>query len=377
RDGSTYVRQELTLRPAGSDLLVKEIVLFDQLVLNAQTDGTADGSPVVADDFFFGYEHPMAQNTVGSNNVVQCSFVRHAILKDGETLTQSCVIGVAPAGQLRRSFLAYIERERAHPYRPFLHYNSWYDIAWAGRKYNESEGLEVINQIGRELVEKRNVKLDSFLLDDGWDDNRTLWKFNSGFPNGFTPLNGAAAKSGAGIGVWLSPSGGYNDAKEQRLKYGSGQGFETNANGFSLAGPKYYRRFHDICLAMVQKYGINQFKFDGLAAGAKASENGLTRDGDAMMRLIADLRDANPGIYINQTTGTWPSPFWLLYVDSTWRGGDDHCFLGKGSWCQQWMTYRDAQTYQNVVEPAPLYPLSSLMLHGIIYATNAIHLCGL
>ena len=72
---------------------------------------------------------------------------------------------------------------------------------------------------------------------------------------------------------------------------------------------------------MVQKYGVNQFKFDGLAAGAKANENGLTRDGDAMLRLVEDLRAAKPDIYINQTTGTWPSPFWLLYVDSTWRGG--------------------------------------------------------
>ena len=41
------------------------------------------------------------------------------------------------------------------------------------------------------------------------------------------------------------------------------------------------------------------------------------------------------------------------------------------------MTYRDAQTYANVVKSAPLYPLNSLMLHGIIYATNAIHLNGM
>jgi hypothetical protein len=376
RDGSAYVREELALRATGKDVPVGKIILQDEEVPGAKTIGTVDGSPVVAGDFFFGYEHPMAQNLVDSSNVMQCSFVRNAILKDGETLTQSCVIGVAPAGQLRRGFLAYIERERAHPYRPFLHYNSWYDIAWAGRKYNESEGLDVINRIGQELVKKRDVQMDSFLLDDGWDDNRTLWKFNSGFPNGFTPLKRATAKYDAGIGVWVSPFGGYNEAKEQRLKYGSGQGFETNANGFSLAGPKYYQRFHNICLVMVQKYGVNQFKFDGLAAGARASESGLTRDGDAMMRLIADLRAAKPDIYINQTIGTWPSPFWLLYVDSTWRGGADHDFQGKGSWCQQWLTYRDAQTYQNVVEQAPLYPLNSLMLHGIIYATNAIHLCG-
>ena len=377
REDSTYVRQEVTLRPAGCDLLVKEIVLFDQSVPGAQTDGTADGSPVVAGNFFFGYEHPMAQNTVDSNNVVQCRFVRDAILKDGETLTQSCVMGIVPAGQLRRGFLAYIERERAHPYRPFLHYNSWFDIAWDTRKYNESECLDAINRIGQELVKKREVEMNSFLFDDGWDDNRTLWGFNRGFPNGFTPLKKAATKYDAGIGVWVSPFGGYNDAKAQRLEHGSWQGFETNANGFSLAGLKYYQRFHDICVEMIQKYGVNQFKIDGLAAGAKASESGLIRDGDAMMRLIADLRDAKPDVYINQTTGTWPSPFWLLYVDSTWRGGADHDFQGKGSWCQQWMTYRDAQTYHNVVQRAPLYPLNSLMLHGIIYATNAIHLNSL
>ncbi|MFR4222773.1 MAG: hypothetical protein ACLT38_03215, partial [Akkermansia sp.] len=31
-------------------------------------------------------------------------------------------------GQKRRSFLAYMERERVMPYRPFIHYNSWYEL---------------------------------------------------------------------------------------------------------------------------------------------------------------------------------------------------------------------------------------------------------
>ena len=41
------------------------------------------------------------------------------------------------------------------------------------------------------------------------------------------------------------------------------------------------------------------------------------------------------------------------------------------------MTYRDAQTHDNVVKVAPLYPLNSLMLHGIIYAKNASHLTAM
>jgi hypothetical protein len=138
-----------------------------------------------------------------------------------------------------------------------------------------------------------------------------------------------------------------------------------------MSGPNYYRRFHDICVEMIEKYGINEFKFDGLAAGARANEAGLTRDGDAMLRLIGQLRTIEPDLYISQTVGTWPSPFWLLFVDSTWRGGDDHNFYGKGSMRQQWITYRDMITYSNVVLRAPLYPLNSIMVHGIIYGKQA------
>jgi hypothetical protein len=377
REGSSYMRQELTLRASGGDVGIKEIVLFEQKLAGAKTMGTVSGSPVVAGTVFCGYEHPMSQNTVEGDDVVRCSLARNAVLKDGETLKQRLVLGVMPSGQIRRGFLAYIERERAHPYRPFLHYNSWYDIAWDNRKFNEAESLNAIKQFGRHLVRERGVRMDSFLFDDGWDDNKTLWKFHVGFPNGFTPLKAAAAKYHAGIGVWLSPFGGYADAREQRLKYGSQLGYETNASGFSLAGPKYYQLFRQICLEMIQKYGVNQFKFDGLAAGARASRAGLTRDGDAMLQLLADLRAAEPNLYINQTTGTWPSPFWLLEADSTWRGGADHDFQGQGSWCQQWITYRDAHVYQNVVQAAPLYPLNALMLHGVLYATNAFHLAAM
>jgi hypothetical protein len=372
REGSSYVRQELTLQAVGKDVLVREIVLFEQKVPDAKTLGTVDGSPVVAGNFFFGYEHPMARNAVDQDQLVRCSFTRNAVLKEGESLTQSCVTGIVPRGQLRRGFLEYVERERAHPYRPFLHYNSWFDIAWDKQKFNETQSLDAMAWFGRELIKKRGVRMESFLFDDGWDDNKTLWKFHSGFPNGFKPLKQAAADLQApGIAVWVSPFGGYDAAKLQRLEYGRQQGFETNASGFSLSGPKYYQRFHDVCMTMLNEYGINQFKFDGLAAGANANGNNTIRDGDAMLRLIADLRRAKPDLYISQTVGTWPSPFWLLYVDSTWRGGADHAFAGKGSTRQQWITYRDQLTYQNVVQRGPLYPLNSLMLHGVIYAVNA------
>lgn len=367
RRNSTYLREELVLH-ATAAVLIHQIVLFDVRVAGAHTEGDVSGSPVVAGNVFLGYEQPLAQNTV-VNGVVRCAYVRDAVLKPHEALQQSLVLGVVQRGQLRRDFLAYIERERAHPYRPFLQYNSWYDI----HSYTEQQAVHSIQRIGDELTVKRGVRLASYLFDDGWDDHKTLWHFSSRLPHGFTPLEQAAHRYHSAIVVWISPFGGYGGAKRARLMYALAHGFETDGDmnspqggGFSLAGPKYYQRFHDICVQMIRNYGVNQFKFDGLAAGSRNGPDGLTRDRDAMLRLIGQLRALEPNLYINQTVGTWPSPFWLRYVDSTWRGGNDHSFYGAGDQRQRWITYRDMITYRNVVQRGPLYPLNSIMLHGII-----------
>src|SRR6201999_4608065 len=91
----------------------------------------------------------------------------------------------------------------------------------------------------------------------------------------------------------------------------------------------------------------------------------------AAIHLIGRLRQEKPDIYINMTSGTSPSPFWLRYADSIWRGGEDHSFAGVGTERQRWITYRDGHTYQGIVQKGPLFPLSSLMLHGILYAKQA------
>jgi len=370
RDGSHYVRQEIILKAATQDLPVAEITLIDVALPDAKVVGTAQGSPVVAGGFFLGLEHPMSQSKIAEGHA-RCTLSRTVPLKAGTSFSCSSVIGVTRPTQLRRDFLAYVERERAHPYRTFLHYNSWYDLGF-GDKYNEEGSLDVINTFGRELVQKRGVVLSSFLFDDGWDDPHTLWGFHAGFPNGFLPLKEAAAKYGAAPGAWLSPWGGYSEAKNQRLQFGKQQGYETNQNGFALSGPIYFRRFREVCLEMIQKYGVNQFKFDGTGrATGTVPGSEFGSDFEAAIQLIHDLRTAKPELYVNLTTGTWPSPFWLQYADSIWRSGSDHSFAGVGSDRQKWITYRDAQTYRNIVVGGPLYPINSLMLHGLIYARSA------
>ena len=370
RDGSHYFRQEVTLTALRSDLPVTKITLIDLNVPGAQVTGTAKGSPATSAKWFFGFEHPLSESSV-ENGRVLCSLERQLPLAPGRTAAYSSGIGVSETGQLRRDFLRYIERERAHPYRTFLHYNSWYDLGYF-TPYDQAGALDVINAFGAELHAKRGVTLDSFLFDDGWDNHKSLWSFNSGFPRGFAPVKQAAAKYVAAPGIWLSPWGGYDGPRKERLEYGKQQGYEENSGGFVLSGPRYFERFHAVCLEMIRRYGVNQFKFDGTGnASTVYPGSKFNSDFDAMISLIGDLRRAKPDLYVNLTTGTYPSPFWLRYADSIWRGGDDHSFAGVGSHRQQWITYRDAATYEHVVRAGPLYPLNSLMLHGLIYARDA------
>jgi hypothetical protein len=322
--------------------------------------GLVPGCPLTVGNFFFAYEHPDTTSTVsGSDASIGLTF--NLVLQPGQPVLQSSAVGVVSEGQMRRGFLYYVERERAHPYRPFLHYNAWYDICWSNRKITEAECLDVIDQFGRELIQKRGVKLDAFVWDDGWDDPQTLWRpVQRNFPNGFNKVLAAARARQSTLGFWLSPFGGYGEPKQARITMGKEAGFETGAEGFSLAGPKYYGRFLETCSKFISENGASFFKFDGLARSVSETE--------AMLALTRALRSQSPDLFISITTGTWPSPFWLWYGDSTWRGGGDMGFFGAGSKREQWITYRDMETYRNVVKSSPLYPLNSLMTQGFAHA---------
>lgn len=368
RDGANYAVQEILIADEAVRKQIATVILVDTPLQDAVAVGEVDGSPIQAKGIFVAAEDPLARNVIQDGKVT-CS-VRCDASAGNSDWRASAAIGVVPLDQQRRGFLNYVERERARPYRLFVHYNSWWDIAWGDRKMNEAECLDVIRSFGESLTRQRGASLDSFCFDDGWDDNRTLWKFHSGFPKGFTPLRDAARACQSGLGVWLSPWGGYGQAKDERMQYGKSQGFETNENGFSLAGPVYYARYRDACLGMIRDYDCNYFKFDGIARGVGSAGAGdqFAPDVAALLRLIRDLRAARPDVFVNITTGTWPSPYWLWHGDSIWRNGDDVGFFGEGSVRERSITYRDMTTYRMIARRAPWYPLNSLMICSVVYA---------
>lgn len=372
KDNSNYIRQVFDFHGLTDSLKIGRLKLIKfPAETGIEPSGVVDGSPMVSGNFFFAFESPISKSEIKDGWIN--SYIERE--KPAPDLTASTVWGAAPKGQLRRGFLSYLEKERAVPYRQMLHYNSWYDLSWADRKLTEAGCLDRIQTFSDSLTIKRHVNLNAFLFDDGWDDNQTLWQISKkDFPAGFENMKALAARHNASLGVWMSPWGGYDQAKEQRLEYGRKQNppFETNSHGFSLSGPVYSSRFKEVAANFVTKYGISMFKFDGVGVGDHSAGSTLEyqTDMESLLNMVSNLRTVKPDLYFSLTVGTWPSPFWLKYGDVIWRNGWDTGTEGQGDARQQWINYRDAEVYKNIIQRAPLYPISSLMYHGICIADN-------
>ena len=365
RDGSSYVRQMIDLASPDVTARLSGVEFSDLHLPDLATIGRSPGCPVAGSGFFAGVEMPGAQNAVGLAGA-RIGFACQLAVSPEQSCHFGSVMGVAPEGQLRRAFLYYLERERARPSQPFLHYNCWYDLGYG---VSEKGLLEVVTRFNEELVIKRGVPVLSYLADDGWDDPRQgLWVENQRkFPDGFAGLKSKMEKAGAHLGVWISPLGGYGGDKERRA-HARNLGLIPATAEFDLSHPAYKKWFQARCLQLMREGGVNAFKWD------RAGE-GVNPHFMALLEIAPQLRKENPELFINVTVGTWPSPFWLNHVDSTWRNGSsDVGWTGPGSAPQhakynreKWLTYRDGYCRHFFAEMSPLYPLNSVMHHGIVH----------
>lgn len=312
---------------------------------------------------------------------------RNTTLKKGTTWEVSSVVGLVAPGQQRRSFLAYSERERAVPWRPFTLYNSWYELnidrnnavgnngVYNASDPNNTNGnysgnmtsdqcVNVMNQWKTKFYDVYGKAPYAFVWDDGWDAYGT-WTFNSNFPNGFTPEDNLAKQMGVGIGAWLGPVGGYGASGNHRRNYWNGRG------GMQLSNAEYYKYFVSCCTNMINKYDFRFFKFDGISAqgtafGPDKGDTGI-ENAEGIISIERDVRKSRPDIFFNTTVGTWASPFWFHYSDAVWRQDADCSKIGgTGTDREQWITYRDYMVYKIFIQGSPLCPINTLMTHGFI-----------
>lgn len=381
RNGSHYLRTEMDIQ-AAKDLPMKGIVAMNYLVAKnsaytaPEVVGNTRGAILASNHIFAGLETPMGLNSCkdeGNVTHIEGLWRRNTTLKAGKTWNISSVVGLVAPKQLRRSFLAYSERERAVAWRPYPVYISWYELnidrnnaqapSYKGNMTVE-QCADVVSHWKTHFYDKYQMAPKAFVWDDGWDQYGT-WTFNPNFPNGFDEPANEAKKMGTGIGAWLGPVGGYGQSGEYRRAYWRSKG------GMQLSNEDYYNFFIRCCTNMIDRYDFRFFKFDGISAQASAigPDEGTRgeENAEAIISIERAVRQKRPDIFLNTTVGTWASPFWFHFTDAVWRQEGDYGEAGdQGTDRERWITYRDRLVYQNFIQRSPVCPINTLMTHGFI-----------
>ena len=381
RNGSHYLRTEMDIQ-AAKDLPMKGIVAMNYLVAKnsaytaPEVVGNTRGAILASNHIFAGLETPMGLNSCkdeGNATHIEGLWRRNTTLKAGKTWNISSVVGLVAPKQLRCSFLAYSERERAVAWRPYPVYISWYELnidrnnaqapSYKGNMTVE-QCADVVSHWKTHFYDKYQMAPKAFVWDDGWDQYGT-WTFNPNFPNGFDEPANEAKKMGTGIGAWLGPVGGYGQSGEYRRAYWRSKG------GMQLSNEDYYNFFIRCCTNMIDRYDFRFFKFDGISAQASAigPDEGTRgeENAEAIISIERAVRQKRPDIFLNTTVGTWASPFWFHFTDAVWRQEGDYGEAGdQGTDRERWITYRDRLVYQNFIQRSPVCPINTLMTHGFI-----------
>lgn len=350
------------------------------------------GQPIfVGGSLFTGLEYPAAHNEAKDNPRAKPPEPRFSValwhlpgreLTDRFLESKPAVLGVAKPGAVEQAFAAYLDKIRTAP-RTHVHYNSWYDIRQ--NKMSTEVFLETFAGFKKELCDKRGVRMDSFVPDDGWQDRSSIWEVNAQlFPRGLGELAAGLKAGGSSLGLWHPLT-----AVEGNLvmSWCREQGYETNKAGthLCLSAPKHNAKLREVMTRHVREYGLTYLKHDFNSFGCDGEghghlprpDYGTEANVDAYIEMLKLLKQTNPKIFLNCTGGMWLSPWWLMYCDTVWRGASDtgyetsHPFVDRRS---QAISYVDGVLYDNFHKHRYQFPISALMVHGIVY--GQLHMLG-
>ncbi len=354
------------------------------------------GQPVALENAaggcFFGLEYPASQNSAQqTNNVIRIS----CSVEVGQKITGKpiksgwAVIALTPSQLEKLWFSKYLERIRIMPLRPYTLYNSWYDLRsgelpgiQAPHVMNEKNILRIIDLIRKNFAEKNNIHLDAFVLDDGWDIHQSDWQLNkNNFPRGLQPIQKKLNVLNTKLGIWFGPVGGY-DFRNERIDWMGTHGYEVvgkdvgnNYRMLCLAGKRYSQLFKKRTTQFVNKDGVRFFKWDGIQFSCSEPDHGhpigiYSRRAvlDTLIALTKAVRAKHPDVFLNITSGTWLSPWWVQYANQIWMSGGDYGYSDVPSVSRRdaAMTYRDIVLYQDFRVNDFWMPIANLMTHGII-----------
>ena len=379
------------------------------------------GQPIYIQGMFFGCEFPVADTQI----VDGVGYMRYytgktferfeadnQLTTDGKYVTWQTVAGAARSTEqevIQADFFEYI-KTIATPSDFRIQYNSWFD----NMMYISDENiLESFIEVDKELNAVETRPLDSYVVDDGWNNynntgvvdagrsgttlNQTgFWEFNDKFPNGLTTSSDLVHNFGSNFGVWVGPRGGYNFyGSIADILTESGKGSKAGGS-IDVADREYVKNFTEMAVTWQKEYGVNYWKWDGFADqgqyNAFAAADGVpgyanrhmtggyqhmyhvTDLWEAWIDLMEACRDSETEdeinrLWISLTCYVNPSPWFLQWANSVWmQCVYDQKDAGFGTTkLNKQLTYRDAMYYDFIQNHEFQFPLSNIYNHDPIY----------
>jgi hypothetical protein len=378
--GEPYLRKQVVVAMAEGGAVDRLEVERFTTSLTCRQGGR--GEPVfVGPRAFAGLEYPGSQTRHEAGRVTLAHFPGRAAPGDAPgtwaVRSKLSVVGLAPGETDQRAFFdAYLESIRI-PLRNMLHYNSWYDLR--NKEVNPERLVETFKAFKGPLCDAYGIDMDTFVPDDGYQDKNSIWRPRaSQFPDGFVGLRDQLQALGTRLGLWL-PLNGYL----LNVEWGAKRGLErARVRGepmdyYCLSGPRYHQAIREALERVITEGNLAYMKHDFNYLGCDAEGHGhlpsLTHGReanlDAHLALLAYERSLQPGIFLNVTSASWHSPWWLQHADTIWMNASDHGFdfsYPQLSPREGAMSFRDIHFFKVLLEQQHLVPLSAYMTHGII-----------
>lgn len=334
---------------------------------------------------FTGLEYPTSTNVakIIQHGKTQIKCRQEIGEKIGREWLESdwVVLALTPDADVKKWFMKYVDDLRVAPLNPYTLYNSWYDLRApemvkdSSFIMNEENTLRIIKLFKENMIDKYGIHLNAFVLDDGWDVYRSDWALREKeYPNGLRPISDELKKIGTDLGIWFGPIGGYSH-RDWRINWMEDHGYELVGTQLCLAGKNYKELFKKRVVDFVVNDNVGYYKWDGIQFSCSEENHGHQTgiySRRAVMESVIEMCDAvrekNPDIFLNITSGTWLSPWWLKYTNQIWMQGYDYGYANVPSISRRdaAMTYRDFVLYEDFYKKELWFPIANLMTHGII-----------
>ncbi|HUR60601.1 MAG TPA: hypothetical protein VM029_22965 [Opitutaceae bacterium] len=330
------VRIETWVRNNGTEKTLTRAGLLDLRIENEafREMGAAPFSfPLFGQSMFVGIEHVsgICRTTGDSAHLHQTphlrvtenwQFVAAAIV--GWPMPTNCSLFTGEA-RMREAFIQYLDTIRVKPADFELHTNTWWTLPLP---FSEKDVLRDIELLRKGFFDRTGMFFDSFALDLGWSNPRSIWRVDSGrFPNELRTINDSLATMNSRLGLWLSPGSAYAPGLDNTWL--ESNGYEVTPFGdnndpipkvacFALGG-KYQTAVKESIVQYARDYGLRHVKLDFMAHSCDVPTHGHPVGWDSVHAIDAGLADVldslravNPAMALEPLcTGYPPSPWWV------------------------------------------------------------------